>query len=605
VNQVGKDSQLLETARDFFHFVTQFFEPISASATHIYHSALELCPTSSIVRKLYYSRYNRINSMPRVLVGTPDLWDQTISISEGFDYEDCAWSPCGRSIAGWTSNTIDIRNQLTLELLTTLRPTKHYNSLWGRLAYSHDGRSLAYSCCEGIIIWDIQTGGVLKEDDYVFNYHNPPVWSLDGSTIGVVDEASNVHTYEVVSGKKQNLGKLYSGDEGISTLYQMWPHEASFQAVAMVQPKYQREIKIDIFEIGRTLVKFHSFTTEISLSSDSRFSFSPATFHFCIYSSSTLRIFGDQGSNCLLDVERDGEFGSNHFSPDGSLFAASGSIGVRFWKYTSDCYIPWREFQDRLWEDSSLQISPTLSSILGHSSNVLMVCHLHGLPTTPYIPHRTFAELVGSGDRIAVACQPESTITLLDIHSQNPPQLIDTGVEITWLSVMGNVLLAAGSGKVVAWLLTRTGLVCGVLGDRRADHGDSIWTVPCRDFAIWPVGWVAGISSSEDTYIVFDTESGQLLEDTPQPRSKLKALNDELSRERHLHSSNLSRRSSYDSDSEVPLQSILQRGWVGGPGGRYALWVPVEWRVEWEYGTWHHDLTAMDLDYPKTIFIKF
>jgi hypothetical protein len=417
-----------------------------------------------------------------------------------------------------------------------------------------------------------------------------------------------VHTYEVVSGKTQNLGKLYSGDEGIFALYQMWPLEASFRAVAIVQPKYQRWITIDIFEIGRTLVKFHSFTTGLPLPSPLKFSFSPATFHLCISSSFMLRIFGDRGSNCLLYVDRDGKFGSNHFSPDGSLFAASDFNGVRFWKYTSDFYIPWREFQDldTRWLYSSLQFSPTLSSILGHRGDVLMVCHLHGLPTTPYTPHRTFAVLVDSGDRFAIARQLESTITLLDIHSQNPPQLIDTGVEITRLLVMGNVLLAVGSGKVVAWLLTQTGLVCGVLGDRRVDHGDSIWTVPCRDFGILTEGWVVGISSSEGTYIVFDTESGELLEDTPQPYSKLEALNDELSRERQYpHNSNLSRRSSYDSETEEPLQSICQRGWVGGPGSRYMLWVPVEWREGWGHGTWHHDLTVMDLDYPKTIFIKF
>ena len=40
LDQVAKDSQLLDTAQDFFHFVTKFFEPINVSATHIYHSAL-------------------------------------------------------------------------------------------------------------------------------------------------------------------------------------------------------------------------------------------------------------------------------------------------------------------------------------------------------------------------------------------------------------------------------------------------------------------------------------------------------------------------------------------------------------------------------------
>ncbi|KAF9645947.1 hypothetical protein BDM02DRAFT_3062746, partial [Thelephora ganbajun] len=45
--------ELLDIARDYSHFVATFFEPISVSATHIYHSALELSPLSSIVRRRY------------------------------------------------------------------------------------------------------------------------------------------------------------------------------------------------------------------------------------------------------------------------------------------------------------------------------------------------------------------------------------------------------------------------------------------------------------------------------------------------------------------------------------------------------------------------
>jgi WD40 repeat protein len=611
LNQVAKDINLLDTARDFFHFVTEFFEPISASATHIYHSALELCPTSSTVRKLYYDRCNRIAGVPRVLVGTPDLWDQTISISTGSQYENCAWSPCGRFIAARTSDTVEIRNQLTFELLTILRPTEGSISPTGPLAYSPDGRSLACFSPTAIIIWDIQTGGVLKEDKCVFGSCSL-VWSLDGSTIGIIDTASNVHTYEVVSGKTRNPGKLHLGHKGFLFLYQMWAHEASFRAVTIVgvEHEHQQEITIDIFEIGRTLTKFHSFTFTFTFTGDffssvDILTFSPATFHFCVNSFSMIRIFGDQDSNCLLEVKS--TFGPNCFSPDGSLFAVSNSISVFFWKYTSGCYIPWRELRDMRWEFLSLQISPTLSSMLGHEGDDIKVCHLHDLPTTPQTSHPTVAALVNSRNRIAAARLGESAITLLDIHSQNPPQFVDTGVEITKLTVVGNVLLAVGSGKAVAWLLTEAGLVCGVLGDRRAGHSDSIWTVPCQESkpATFIKGFVAGIDPSHNTFIVFHTESGELLEETPQPRSKLEDLNDELSRERHLHSSNLSRPSASRQSSEVPLLPTCQQGWVGSPGGRYMLWVPVDWRSMWRYGTWHHDFTLMDLYSRKKIFVKF
>ena len=51
--KVGKsvDTSLLDTANDCLRFVTEFFEVISQSASHIYHSALPLAPRSSTVRK--------------------------------------------------------------------------------------------------------------------------------------------------------------------------------------------------------------------------------------------------------------------------------------------------------------------------------------------------------------------------------------------------------------------------------------------------------------------------------------------------------------------------------------------------------------------------
>ncbi|KAF9649447.1 hypothetical protein BDM02DRAFT_3268766 [Thelephora ganbajun] len=49
LQEVSRNEELLDTVGDYSHFVRMFFEPISVSATHIYHSALELSPLLSIV----------------------------------------------------------------------------------------------------------------------------------------------------------------------------------------------------------------------------------------------------------------------------------------------------------------------------------------------------------------------------------------------------------------------------------------------------------------------------------------------------------------------------------------------------------------------------
>ena len=143
--------------------MTKFFEPINASAAHIYSSALELSPLSSIVRRLHYHR--RPNPFPRVLVGTPDSWDLSVAISNSHYIPNLSvtWSHCGQFVAMQTEGAVEIRDMLTSGLFSTLEPAEPTSKLMGTLAYSPDGHSIA--CVSGamIIIWDIQTGGVAKE----------------------------------------------------------------------------------------------------------------------------------------------------------------------------------------------------------------------------------------------------------------------------------------------------------------------------------------------------------------------------------------------------------------------------------------------------------
>jgi WD40 repeat protein len=195
-------------------FVTKFFEVINVSATHIYHSALELCPMSSIIRKLYYHR--RITRLPKVAIGTPESWDPTIAISGKDHYNGpCTWSPCGRFVAAQTRKAVEIRNQLTLELITILQPTETIPHLTGPLAYSPDGRSIACASDTAIIIWDIQTGGVAKEIECSAN-NISLVWSSDGRTLCTINSGDQgtfvVHTHDVSSGTTSSPGTLESGD---------------------------------------------------------------------------------------------------------------------------------------------------------------------------------------------------------------------------------------------------------------------------------------------------------------------------------------------------------------------------------------------------------
>jgi hypothetical protein len=65
-------SPTLDLVNDCFQFVTAFFEVISTSAPHIYHSAMPLSPRTSIVWKLYKPY---ANPLVRFVHGVPISWD--------------------------------------------------------------------------------------------------------------------------------------------------------------------------------------------------------------------------------------------------------------------------------------------------------------------------------------------------------------------------------------------------------------------------------------------------------------------------------------------------------------------------------------------------
>jgi len=598
VNQIAKDEELLNIAKDYFRFVTKFFEVIDVSAPHIYHSALELCPTSSIIRKLYYHR--RITHLPKVVIGTPDLWDSTIAIS-GNDYYNglCAWSPCGQFVAAQTWGAVEIRDQLTLELVITLQPSGTVRRLTGPLSYSPDGHSIACASDTAITIWDIQTGGVAKEIGCSANTISL-VWSSDGQTLCTIDSKRQatfvVHTYDVSSGTTLSSGTLQSADDP-----HVWTYDESFRVMTTVRGGCYSDT-IDIFEVGSTLIEIQSFFFPPTENSKAIVrSFSPTTYRISISDGDKLRklrILDIRDSKHLLDVPDSSDF--HAFSSDGSRFTASGVV----WTYASGCY---RDPECPNWFDSPLQFSPTSSSILGHCSDILLVCRLHKLPAATLKSHRQYMGLSRSGARIAIASELENTVTILDVLAQTPPQFIDTGLEVVGLALTGNVLLVMGSEELVAWLLTEEGLVDGVIGNRRVDRSDSIWAVSQvqRSCAFWVGGHVGVIKPDGGTQCFYHTETGEALHPTqvPQnPNNDWYCITEGLRGWDHLFRNNSSQ---CNTDSLV-FSPELQEGWVKDLEGRRWLRVPIEWRMEWDPENWYHDV-AMQLNFmgDMPLLIKF
>ena len=611
INQVSKDNQLLSTARDCFHFVTKFFEPISVSAAHIYHSALELCPMSSIVRRLYYHRGRPITPWPRVMIGAPDSWDHVVSISnKDHKYRFCIWSPCGRFIAAQTTKAVEIRDQLTFELLTTLQPTEPVRPLAGPLTYSPDGHSLACVSYTSIVIWDIQTGGVAEEIRCGFK-NISMAWSLDQRTIGFIDSEKRVRTHDLVSGTTMSPGEFSS----ISHPY-FWAHERSFRILRTVPSGRYDEAIVEVLEVGHTLTKIYSFSFMRNIMPQFTFniSYSPTACRIAISAHHSLHIFEDRKS---IFCPSESENISFHcFSSDGSLFAAAAGERIRVWKYISRLYMQWKELRCPGHTSSFLQFSPTQLSILGSFGGILQGWRLHDPPNTPETDHRQYAGLSRSGNYIATAYRLEMTITVTNLHSQAPSQLIDTDLKIEGLALSGSILLVFGSETVVAWLLTEEGLVRGVLGGRRAGRSNSVWATSLSHFTPRPVfkvegylGTIAPNGEDSSRYIIYHTETGEIF----QPDQVHRRLNspwkrlDELSAGRdYFGFHNLTQ---HDAPPERGWQTskvTVGEGWVKDSEGRHRLWVPVEWRADWDLMDWCHNIvTQFSILGGQTVIIKF
>ncbi|KAF9784628.1 hypothetical protein BJ322DRAFT_979904, partial [Thelephora terrestris] len=139
LNKVPEDFQpLFDTAKDCLRFLTEFFEVISESAPHIYHSALPLAPASSIIRKLYSQE---ISSVARVVTGISASWDWCTAIAEiESDTANATWSPCGQYIAASFGSGIEVRDSTTLEISYVLELPGSEKLHLRSLAFSPDGR---------------------------------------------------------------------------------------------------------------------------------------------------------------------------------------------------------------------------------------------------------------------------------------------------------------------------------------------------------------------------------------------------------------------------------------------------------------------------------
>ena len=566
-------------------------------------------------------------------MGTPDLWDPSTAVFTNHSYYlSSTWSPCGQFVAVVAEEAVEIWDALALKLLSTLQSPGVATRFRPGLAYSPDGRSLAGCYDTAVVIWDTQTGGVVKEIECrVTGDGLELVWSLDGKTIGTISprvvETLTVHTYDVSSGTTLSPGTFQSREKPY-----LWAHDKYFRIVTAARDR--KDWTIDIFEVGSALTRVESFPFRLNSPFEA---FSPTTYRISV------SVAGDRGRdpelfiwdvrNSEVLLQEAGHYWHFNFSPDGSLFAAFTGDHLPVWIYDSGHYIRWREFRQT---PTQLQFSPTSSSILGCAGTLLRVLHLDHSPGTPAMepviasrgrPQDAFSP---DGTHIATACSGESTITITSLLSQNPSpsQFIDTDLEISAMVLTGKVLLVKGPDTVVAWLLTEEGVVDGIFGNTRADRNDSLWDISLRAHA---ARWarllgrgggddnghpefsvedeIAAIKLNGYVIRVYHTETGEILESAGAPRrlrSTWYRFHNRQQDECDLYHRSLCKQHRLPERDWPVSETTLQEGWVKDREGKHRLWLHARWRSAGNDVDWLYNTTTLRLrNSSELVIVKF
>jgi len=612
----NQESPTLDLTNDCFRFVTGFFEVISISAPHIYHSALLLSPKTSIVQTLYGSHPH---PLARVIQGVPSSWDPSIAnIRLPSDIEAAAWSSCNRfiAIARRLSSEIAILDAVTLEQLHTMHPPEE-SITWSELILSPDSHLLTgYSNWNQCIVsWDLQTGGLISNT-------STREWCVSmscsgcGTMLGALFE-NTITIYNTVSGTQ-----ISSHSVPKSVFSTIWTHGECFQ-FATLESGF-----ITIWEVSFT--SSHAPTEIGFLSAPENFSshgfvFLPTLSQLGFILHRRVLVWDALHQKILLD-SGDAKFPRKlSFSPDGHFFICETlGPGFHLWKESPSGYLPHQKFVSGTGVGNPI-VSPDGESIISFGGSVLRVFHTTNSSTSPpSISNQTSHNAEGfllefSPDESLVAFTQRSgsTVTVLDVKSSNPLLVIDTGVKIYGMRVTGSSVIVVGDGKIITWDLPVGELVLNT----RGDITNSVQTTTFEQSAfVWkPYGSISpdlnhiAVGGLEllgaENLAIYDMHTGKLLVATRsyghQPGftpgghevwdAMVSGKVDQWAIVKD-NGSNLTRleplRKAEEPPSSFPWHSSLgyqvtDDGWILNSSGEHLLWLPHQWRtgykIDWRW----------------------
>ena len=628
-------SPTLELVNDCLKFVVSFFEPISTSAPHIYHSALLLSPQTSIVKQLY-KPYN--NPLVRFVHGVPVSWDvNTAAINYTRDIKPIVWSPCNKFIAVAPSSPgrIQILDAVTLEQLFTTSSVPWTEGNLLSLVFSPDSSLLTLFLYDPhyIITWNLQTGGIIGDikTDKDLGSGKTMIYSECGTMVGVLFKQLHSHiicTYDIPTATSTASHSIRGHVLGI------WASGKYLQCAAVEQSA------ITIWETEFTSRQPPTFVQSLSIPENfdptSIDPIDPPLYH---HASSCLAfilpgvvlIWDVQDSKFLLNSSVDTQLSpSMSFSPSGYLFAyeTAARATIYIWKKSPNGYVPYQQLSPNITPIISLLFSPDGKALLALCKfTTIQIWHME-VPATSTSNFSTNISQwwidnhiveFSPNEGLAAVTQPgNKAIIVLDLKLNIPKLTIDVNTTIYATRIFEDNIFVVCSGSIFTWEIPKRSISgCTV------NVGDAIRTVifihqdQLRTGLVSPnsqyIATVTRRTPSPQFLEVYDTSTGKRLGNTPAyvntiwftPDSneiwdsspagfagRWKIVKDRESnglvvQERHENP-----------PGGFPWESahgyrVTDNGWILSPSGRQLLWLPHHWWVDEKARRWSGPYLAL------------
>ena len=411
-----------------------------------------------MVREMY-KQY--VRPMARVVHGLQASWDSVVAAVYVEDLcRDVVWSPCNRFIAVAKIGTVEIRDAMTLNLISSFKSPSDAMAL----SFSPDSRFLTQFHHTTMITYDLQTGVeaiTAYPEQHIGAELKPPLtYYMDGKlrVAGCFFDLEFKHTLIVTHDLSTTSTHSYRVPDG-DVVSPLWTHGE------FLRYSTSKSGRITIWQAEFTFTHppevVESFTTpdEDEGEEPQEYLFLPMISRLVIVHEDRLSVWDTRDSKLLLKIS-DAYTYRPSFSSDGRFFGCrlgrEDKEGIKIWKESPAGYTIHRELTV---EDAGrLLLSPNGESIILSSPSIIRLLHtedpfLSNDPTLDVDRH-TFTLILSPNEALAAfARYPEKVVTILDLQSGNPQLEIDTGMEVECLGVAGDTIVVVDWEKVVTWKL--------------------------------------------------------------------------------------------------------------------------------------------------------